>query len=293
MSGAVKRTTPGPRLKAPGTHKALWAEASSWQTRETRGALLGVWWNVVLLVASLAALPFDHRHILGLNPWIKPLKFEISVIVYLLTLALLLTVLGQDGRWSRLRARLGWGFGLSMIVENSVIALQSARGVRSHMNYTSWFNGIAFGVMGGFIALNTVLLAILLVLFVRARLSRPQAELWGIRLGLALLLAGSVEGVLIVASGGHTVGAADGGSGLPFVNWSTSHGDLRVAHFFALHALQLLWAAGWALGRLAERRSLPPWMATAALTAFAAGYAGGVWLLFAQAMAGRAVLAMP
>ena len=41
-----------------------WREAWSWNGAN-RGVLLGVYWNVVLLVASVAALPFDHRVILG------------------------------------------------------------------------------------------------------------------------------------------------------------------------------------------------------------------------------------
>ncbi len=257
-----------------------------------RGLVLGFWWNAGLLVLSVVALPFDQRMILGLNPWIKPIKFELSVIVYVLTLLLLMRTLSEDSRWSELRRRMGWGFGVAMVVEISLIAVQSARGVRSHMNYTSWFNGLAFSVMGIFIVLNTILLAMLFLLFVKARLRRPAAEVWGIRLGLLMLLAGSVEGVLMVTGGGHTVGAADGGAGLPFLNWSTAHGDLRVAHFFALHALQLLWAAGWAMGKLAERGRLSSRAAVGLTLAAAALYVGGVWLLFAQAMAGRAVLAL-
>ena len=90
----------------------------------------------------------------------------------------------------------------------------------------------------------------------------------------------------MVLHGAHTVGAADGSAGLPFVNWSTRYGDLRIAHFFALHALQLFPLAGMALA--ATR-----WKVRAqkvALVGFCLVYVAGMWWLFAEAMKGLALV---
>jgi hypothetical protein len=245
-----------------------------------RGLAWGIWWNAGLLLLSLAAMPFDSRKIIGLNPWVKPVKFDVSVIVFLVTIALLLWSLPED--WRSTKLWVGWGMGVAMIVEDTIIALQSARGVRSHMNYTTPLDGSLFGVMGLFIALNTVLAVWLLIAWCRTDAGLPPAVVWGVRLGLLMLVLGSIEGVRIVANGGHTVGAADGGPGLPFVNWSTGHGDLRIAHFFALHALQIFPLAGMALAATKLRAGVQ----VSGLLAFAAVYGTAVWWLFVEAMQG-------
>ena len=251
---------------------------------ENRGITLAIWVNLALLAGAVLVMPFDHRRILGLNPWVKPIKFDLSVLIYAITIALFLSLLEGS---VRARWMIGWGIGIAMMVENCIISLQSARGVPSHMNYSSLFNGAAFGVMGLLIALNTLLVTWLLVLYLTKQHTLPIVVTWGIRLGLFTLLAGSIEGVLMVGTyGAHTIGAPDGGPGFPFVNWSTGHGDLRVAHFFAIHALQMFPSMGWALSRTRLRLGTQcATLATAVLL-----YLAGVWILFAQAKAGRPVL---
>ena len=268
-------------------HEMVGAEWFRW-SGPNRGIVLGVWWNVALLVLSVAALPFDRRTILGLNPWIKPIKFELSVIVFLLTMAALLGALGRLGAWPQTRTWLAWAFGVAMLIENTLIAMQALRGVRSHMNFTTTFNSLTFAAMGIFVIVNTLALAVLLLLYLRAETGLPQVLSWSIVLGLLLLFAGSIEGTLMVSKyAAHTVGAADGGPGLPFVNWSTGHGDLRVAHFFALHALQAFLLVGWLL----SRAPIEGWMQTAAVVVFALVYSGFVWFLFQQAIRGEPLLA--
>ena len=247
------------------------------------GLRAAVWIHVPLVLVALVGLPLDHRHILGLNPWVKPLKFDISIVIYLLSAAGILS--GLVG-WRRSRLVIGWGIGLAMVVEDFIISMQSLRGVRSHMNYTTLFDGVAFGIMGVLIAMNTFLITWLLVLvcFNQTQWRKPIA--WGVRLGLLALVAGSIEGVLMVQHGAHTVGAPDGSAGLFFVNWSRQYGDLRVAHFFAIHALQAMPLLGWLL----TRTTLPQRAQLASVAAGFVVYMAAVGALFAQAMAARPVL---
>jgi hypothetical protein len=178
--------------------------------------------QVALAILALITMPFDQRTILGINPWIKPLKFDVSVGIMLVTLAAILS--GLQG-FDRSRLWIGAGVGISLSIENCIISMQSQRGVRSHMNYSTPLNAHLFELMAVFIVISTVLFAWTLALVVLDPTRWPPAVAWGVRLGLLTLLAGSLEGVVMVVHGGHTVGANDGLSGLPVVNWSRDHGE--------------------------------------------------------------------
>ena len=250
-----------------------------------RGPVLTVtgWIHWILAAVLVVLWQLDSRTILGINPWIKPLKFSISIAIYVWTLA---WYLAYVSRRRRAVAIISWGASICMLVEITGITLQAARGVPSHFNVATPFDATIFGVMGATIGINTLLVLWTLVLFCAANPELPAAYLWGIRFGLLVFLLASAEGVLMVMHGSHTVGAPDGGPGLPFVNWSREHGDLRVMHFAGMHALQILPLAGYWLARARQ----PEKVQVGYTAMFFFVYLGVMVLLFWGAWKGRPLL---
>ncbi|HEX9918069.1 MAG TPA: hypothetical protein VGA87_02815, partial [Pyrinomonadaceae bacterium] len=196
------------------------------------------WLHVALLVLFVVFAFFDGRTVTGVNPWLKPAKFAISIAVYTFTLAWFMPYLSH---YRRAVSLISWGTCIVFVGEMICIISQAARGVPSHFNISSAYDASVFGLMGLLIFFNTVLVLMALLLFFFGKAAPlPPAYLWGIRLGFFLFFVASIEGYAMVGNMAHTVGQPDGGAGLPFVNWSTRAGDLRVAHFLGFHALQIL-----------------------------------------------------
>ena len=190
-----------------------------------------------------------------------------------------------SGRCPRAVRVVSWGVAFVFVAEMLCLVSQAARGTTSHFNVATAYDGAVFGLMGVLIIINTLLVFAVLVLFCLHDYELSPAYLWGIRFGLLLFLTASLEGAVMISHMAHTVGAPDGGPGLPFVNWSTRAGDLRVAHFLGFHALQLLPLAGYALDQ--RGATLPRSRRVAYLCAAALAYAAIFSLLFWQAAAGR------
>jgi hypothetical protein len=97
-----------------------------------------------------------------------------------------------------------------------------------------------------------------------------------------------VIGGFILARGTHTVGAPDGGPGLPFVGWSTIAGDLRISHFIGIHAIQIVPMFAFILWRMAPRPALA--RRRVAVLAAAIAVACIIIATFLQAMLGHPLL---
>ena len=224
--------------------------------------------HAALLLVSVAALQVDTVEILGIPRFIKPAKFAISIGIYLATIAWLLPAAGLSEKGRRWIAAL---IGATMTYETAMITLQAVRGTTSHYNYSTTFDGAIYQTMGTAITINTfAALWMCVSAFRRLRTERSGYQA-GVAFGLAMFLVGSAMGPWLVSNDAHTVGAPDGGPGLPFVNWSTVAGDLRVAHFAGIHALQGLPVIGVLMGKRWVYAATVVWcVVTGALAAQAA-----------------------
>jgi len=250
--------------------------------RRDRVLAITGWFHVGLLAIMLGLAPFDSRIVTGLNPWLKPMKFAVSITLYLWTIAWFLKYLSGP-RWAM--RTISWGASIAMLAEIVCIALQAARGTTSHYNDSTLFDGIVFGIMGNMIFLNTLLAIVLFILLFVRMTTLPPTYLWGIRLGVLVLILGSLEGLTMIFNGAHTIGLPDGGPGLPLANWSTMAGDLRIAHLLGLHALQIFPLVGYAISRWQAGRPVTRQMSL--LIAVALVYVTVVAFTFWQAMDGR------
>ncbi|MDG2029514.1 MAG: hypothetical protein P8J45_00775 [Phycisphaerales bacterium] len=240
----------------------------------------------MMLLIAVGLFAFDSREVMGINVWIKPMKFMASITIYLVTITWLIGYIERP-RWSV--RTMAWGISACMVVETTMIFLQAGRGVRSHFNDASAFDATVFAIMGIGVIVDALLMLLMLVLFFRRQKKLPDTYLWGIRFGILMFLAGGIAGGWMSSRGGHTVGSADGGQGLPLLNWSVTAGDLRIAHGLGLHGLQVMPILGYLLSRRWKSR-LGPGASTTLLVTFGVLYGAMMLGMFLQAMAGVSIV---
>lgn len=220
----------------------------SWSPPLVRMALV----STVLLLVALIGLAVDTRVITGAPAWLKPAKFGLSVAVYLLSLAWMVRDLPRTPTLRRATSTIAW----IITAEVLLICVQAARGTTSHFNVNTPIDSAIFSAMG--LGIATVWIASAVILWQHWRApSRDTSMAMALRFGLALNILGAGVGWTMTRPfpgqieamqrgerpyivGAHTVGARDGGPGLPVAGWSIEHGDLRVPHFLGMHALQVL-----------------------------------------------------
>lgn len=247
---------------------ARWTSAASRFSADLRATdplLFHLGWIMQALIPAFTMMAFASHvsgvHAAGVNPWvvnpwIKPMKFATSFSTFLWTISPMLTGLRMPA-WQRKFARQAIAFGA--IMEMVFLSAQAWR--------AAYVSGGAAGIdallaraASAMISLvSAVCLGITVLYFVRSRVElADNTMVTAIRIGLVIFMIGNAVGGYMLARGSFIVLVGthtDGAHGMPFTNWSTVGGDLRIAHFIAIHAIQILPLLVWGIREL--RPSLP------------------------------------
>ena len=232
------------------------------------------WLCLVSAISFLTLTQLSEVQVMGISAWFKPFKFALSTFFYAWAIAWYCFYL-RDTRWFN-QTYINWLVIVMLTFEIVYIATQASRGQLSHYNQSNSFYTALFALMA--FAATVVVLATAYVgtlFWIGSFPQLPNHYLWGIRFGILIFVVFSFEGFVMGSRLAHTIGAPDGGRGLPILNWSTKYGDPRVAHFVGMHALQIV-----------------PWVSFYVLKSrwksigFAIGYGFFALFTFLQALAG-------
>lgn len=207
----------------------------------------------ILLIASglfhLLVFALDDRPWAGPVSWRKPATFGIS---FGLTLASVVWVTGYLRLGDRARSLLLGVFGADCVVEVAGITLQAWRDVPSHLNRSTPFNQSVAVVLAGGGAVLIGVLGIFAWIAVRGHIDAAASMRLALRWGFGLLFLGLLSGAAMIAVGSIAMRTGSAAHAYEVT------GFLKTFHGTTLHAVLVLPAWAWLLGRLEwpERRRM-------------------------------------
>jgi hypothetical protein len=200
------------------------------------------WASLGVLAFCLLAMAFDARSFNGVSVWAKPAKFAASFVAWFWTMAWAWGVLAPEAAHGRAARVVLWGTAVAAAFEQVWITWRAALGGPSHFAKDA-LGGLMYSLMGVG-AVTLVVLAALLGLLALLRPAPGQARPWVLAVGLGLVIGGVLGGFtgasISVLGTPHTGGTVGNAGGLAPFFWSRDGGDLRVAHFLGVHAMQAL-----------------------------------------------------
>jgi len=173
----------------------------------------------------------------GANAWYKPFKFFLSIGIFAWTMGLFTSYLPMPDAVNAY----SWMVIILLGFLEIYIAIQAGRGQLSHYNSSTPVYGFLLFLMIISAVVVTLWTAYIGILFCSIDFpALPAYYVLSIRISIFLFVIFAFQGASMGSRQSHTVGGPEGGPALPITDWSKKHGDLRVAHFIGIHALQVL-----------------------------------------------------
>jgi hypothetical protein len=197
------------------------------------------YYGLLCFVASVIFLiltKYSNVQVYQVNAWYKPFKFAFSTFVFSWAIAWYCSYLPNFNI-----QLFNWTVIILLGFEIVYIAIMASKGQQSHYNVSTPVNAALYSAMAAAASIVTLYTAYVGILFFQNTFPQlPNYYVWAIRLSIILFVIFSFEGFTMGARLNHSVGALNVNSNWFVLGWSNTVGDLRVAHFIGMHALQVL-----------------------------------------------------
>ena len=191
---------------------------------------------LVLSAIFIVLTKFTNTQVYNVNAWYKPFKFAFSTFLFAWAMAWYCYYLPNFNI-----NLFNWAVIILLGFEIFYIAFQAGKGQLSHFNLSTPIYSALYSMMAIAATVVTLYTAYVgLLFFTNSFPELPNFYVWSIRLGIVIFVIFSFEGFAMGSKLNHSVGALNDNSNLFIVGWSKTVGDLRVAHFIGMHALQVL-----------------------------------------------------
>lgn len=191
---------------------------------------------LVLSLVFIVLTKITTTQVYNVNAWYKPFKFAFSTFLFAWAMAWYCYYLPNFNI-----KLFNWAVIILLGFEIVYIAFQASKGQLSHYNLSTPVYAALYSMMALAASAVTIYTAYVgLLFFTNTFPDLPNYYLWAIRFGIILFVIFSFEGFAMGSRLNHSVGALNDNSSWFIIGWSKTVGDLRVAHFIGMHALQVL-----------------------------------------------------
>ncbi len=216
---------------------------------------IGFYFSFLCLLVSILGLIIDVRILQYVPIWLKPFKFSISSMIFIGSILYFLKYISNQKFIHLTNKIVSYG----LMIELFIIFLQAFRGRMNHFNNQTVEDMILFQIMA--ITIVCVWLGFGVYAWKLFKTSEYENVFFfkGLQVGafitfltmpfaftmpqpskaqLQEIIKNKSQIGLIVGS--HTVDEKDPTQTYPLTGWAKTGGDLRIAHFLGVHALQIL-----------------------------------------------------
>ena len=216
---------------------------------------IGFYFSFLFLLVSILGLIIDDRILQYVPIWLKPFKFSVSSVIFIGSILYFLKYISNQKFIYLTNKIVSYG----LMIELLIIFFQAYRGKMSHFNNQTFEDFILFQIMaitivcvwlgfgvyawklfksteyGNDLVFKGIQVgAIITFLTMPFAFTMPQPS----KTQLQEIIKNKSQIGLVVGS--HTVDEKDPSQTYPLTGWAKTGGDLRIAHFLGLHALQIL-----------------------------------------------------